>query len=1007
MLTTDNARGSNWHKWDLHVHTPASLVHRYHASDDPWPRFLNELEALPAEFAVLGINDYWFLDGYRRILEEKAKGRLSNIATVFPVVELRLDQFGGSSTKLSRANLHVIFDPQLTPEVIQGQFLNAMSAKFRLSDSGHEWSGVVDRDSLKELGRTIKKAVPQAQLHKYKSDLIEGFNNLVVRLEDVEHVLARPYFRNRALLALGKTEWADINWQDGSIATKKHLISSVRLLFTAFEDASLWGAQRTGLRNQGVLSYLVDCSDAHTWASSAQDKDRIGDCSTWLRASPTFAGLLHALSEFDHRVHVGSEPGGISRRRRAPERIIDTVQVRPVAETAEPLFDYYLPLNQGLVAIIGNKGQGKSALLDCLARGGNSGRDAEFGFLNETRFLSPRNRTRQDYEVSLSWAEGSSRLVGLHEGHDRKSLERVEYLPQRLIERICTSDPNSEQRGSFEEELTRVLFHHIPKAERQGATSLAELLTLKTSAVDQEFVDLRRRLRHQCEEYVRLEASARDLVVVELMAQADTLANASRLAEADLHRTEHELQDLDRTSMDSEQLQADRFRLDELSWRVGQLVGVSDGAAQSAAGRGRVLSEIASRVVELEGLQARVRDITSSLRIMLEAPAEEPLAELVIDHTGIRRLRVSLEEQRASDLRTIESANHELGGLAAEQTVLEARLGQSDSERDVVRRRLEQVRSRLRGIKGAIDEPGTLTFIHEQLKQAQALPERLDSARSAIIQGARDAHRLHKKRLGIVIGLYAPAATFVGTSDLAKAAGLEFVAQLLPAPTWSRFSIELDGRKSADLVVYLETVLARIALDDEGEVADAVARTLDRLIRQRGAEDGTARAMADAFRTNTDVTGYLLDLAGLEWVKDQFSLTGANGSPLDQLSPGERGLILLLFYLVVDREDCPLLLDQPEENLDNQAVRRVLVPALRDARERRQVIMVTHNANLAVVGDADQIVHCVFESGSFKVEAGSLAEAATGQYSIDVLEGARPAFENRRDKYDSLVPGGI
>jgi hypothetical protein len=66
--------------------------------------------------------------------------------------------------------------------------------------------------------------------------------------------------------------------------------------------------------------------------------------------------------------------------------------------------------------------------------------------------------------------------------------------------------------------------------------------------------------------------------------------------------------------------------------------------------------------------------------------------------------------------------------------------------------------------------------------------------------------------------------------------------------------------------------------------------------------------------------------------------------------------------------------------------------------------MVTHNANLAVVGDADQIIHCTFRDGHFDVEGGSLAEAVTGQYSIDVLEGARPAFDNRRVKYESVVP---
>ena len=65
-------RGSEWRKWDLHVHTPASIVHEYSAKDN-WSAFLDDIESLPAEFKVLGINDYIFLDGYKRVLEEKNK----------------------------------------------------------------------------------------------------------------------------------------------------------------------------------------------------------------------------------------------------------------------------------------------------------------------------------------------------------------------------------------------------------------------------------------------------------------------------------------------------------------------------------------------------------------------------------------------------------------------------------------------------------------------------------------------------------------------------------------------------------------------------------------------------------------------------------------------------------------------------------------------------------------------------------------------------------------------
>jgi predicted ATPase len=133
----------------------------------------------------------------------------------------------------------------------------------------------------------------------------------------------------------------------------------------------------------------------------------------------------------------------------------------------------------------------------------------------------------------------------------------------------------------------------------------------------------------------------------------------------------------------------------------------------------------------------------------------------------------------------------------------------------------------------------------------------------------------------------------------------------------------------------------------------------------------------------------------------RFGLIG-DGLPLAQLSPGQRGLVLALFYLIVDRRTTPLLLDQPEENLDNATIASLLVPAIREAAGRRQTIIVTHNANLAVVGDADQIVHATISKGVFDVTSGCISELDVARSAIDVLEGTKPAFDNRRHKYEAF-----
>ncbi|MEM5640440.1 hypothetical protein AAHH71_26210 [Bacillus toyonensis] len=69
----NDVRGSLWRKWDLHVHTPESLVHQYNcaAEDDVWEKYISDLERLPPEIKVIGINDYIFLDGYIKVLEYK------------------------------------------------------------------------------------------------------------------------------------------------------------------------------------------------------------------------------------------------------------------------------------------------------------------------------------------------------------------------------------------------------------------------------------------------------------------------------------------------------------------------------------------------------------------------------------------------------------------------------------------------------------------------------------------------------------------------------------------------------------------------------------------------------------------------------------------------------------------------------------------------------------------------------------------------------------------------
>ena len=123
---------------------------------------------------------------------------------------------------------------------------------------------------------------------------------------------------------------------------------------------------------------------------------------------------------------------------------------------------------------------------------------------------------------------------------------------------------------------------------------------------------------------------------------------------------------------------------------------------------------------------------------------------------------------------------------------------------------------------------------------------------------------------------------------------------------------------------------------------------------------------------------------------------------LKELSPGERGALLLIFYLILDKDDIPLIIDQPEENLDNESVYHILVHFIKKTKEQRQIIIVTHNPNLAIVCDADQIIQMQIEKenkNTVKFASGAIENTEINMASLNILEGTLPAFTNRDSKY--------
>ena len=122
-----------------------------------------------------------------------------------------------------------------------------------------------------------------------------------------------------------------------------------------------------------------------------------------------------------------------------------------------------------------------------------------------------------------------------------------------------------------------------------------------------------------------------------------------------------------------------------------------------------------------------------------------------------------------------------------------------------------------------------------------------------------------------------------------------------------------------------------------------------------------------------------------------------NNIALDKLSIGQKGTVLL--KLVLAEGDYPLILDMPEENLDNKSIYDELVDALRQAKTKRQLLIATNNANLVVNTDAEQVIVAEFKDGRIAYRTGAIETRSIRKEITTILEGGEEALRKREQKY--------
>ncbi|MFT3746140.1 MAG: hypothetical protein QM785_17855 [Pyrinomonadaceae bacterium] len=911
---SDYKRGSEWRKWDLHVHTPASVVHGYGSDDDTWEKYISDLENLPTEFIALGINDYLFLDGYERLREEKDKnGRLANIALLLPVVEFRIESFAGVGFgDVKRINFHVIFSDQLTPETIRSQFLNTLEQSYVLEKDGTPWTRAITRESVAELGREIKATVPAAELPKYGSDLQEGFNGLNLKLDQIFKSLEKDCFKDKFLTAVGKTEWADLKWTDASIATKKDIINKAHLVFTAAESPEAFANAKKKLRGQNVNDRLLDCSDAHHYSTESEIKDRIGNCFTWIKADPTFEGLRQVLFEEDERIAVqeslpDDKPG---------YQVIDRISVKH-----SDLAGLDLLLNCNLTSIIGGRSTGKSVLLSALARKLNSPRPAK-NIAGYNEYIEEIARS-----LEIKWKDG-----------DENEPREIEFFPQGYMHGLST---NQSQLDKLIQDILKV----------KGKAALIEAY------------------RRFCEDN---EAKIQELVGRSFRiksALAEALFKLSELAD------EKGLKDeiakltgqIEKLSQSGSLTQAELDSFNEANGKIALLQGEMETLEADLS----ELEPLADANFVSYDLDLRISAMSENTRLLVEKEFERVRLAFETEwKRTINTLKTTIDTQRNDKLLAVQAI--EADGIFKK--------GKESIETNSM---VKELNLKLNGEHKRLH---TVRELHQQVNL-------LDSQSKACAEEIKNTHK----------------AYFQIVEDTAKNLRIEFDGleiQAKPIFSEERYlgllndSINLKSHENQKLVNFSYTTADKYH-EHVFDIVERIQRELP-LKHSYTREPLIQQLMSSNF--------YSLSY---ELVYD--------GDSFSKMSEGKRAFVVLKLLLDFSDKTCPILIDQPEDDLDNRALYSDLVSYIKKKKKERQIIVVTHNPNIVVGSDSELVIvanqHGVKNENDggvkFRYVSGALEHTfpkdetmnhllvsqGIREHVCEVLEGGVDAFKKRENRY--------
>lgn len=976
-----NPRGSIWHRWDPHLHAPGTLRNDQFNGD--WEAYLQRIELSSPPVRALGVTDYFCIRTYREVRRRKAAGRLREVEFIFPNVEMRLDI---KTEKQQALNIHLLFSPEdpdheAQIERILGHLeFEAHGRRYRCTESDLiALGGAADPDQTDPVGA-----------------LRVGANQFKTTLKDLRELFHKEeWLRKNCLVAVagGRDGTAGLKADDSFATTRQEIERFAHIIFSGSpKQREFWLGQTPGCdramieKIYGALKPCLHGSDAHRddkVAAPALDR------YCWIKGDLTFESLCQSVIEPEERVWIGASP---------PVYGMASVSVTEIRTTEAPwLKNDRLPFNPGLIAVIGARGSGKTALVDLVAAGASAIGD----MLGDSSFLR-RAATPVDHlgnaTVELSWGDGSISQAILSEAAHADILgeasAQARYLSQQFVDRLCSS---AGLASELRREMDRVIFDATDPTDRFEASSFDELANTLLEPVRHRREELRATIEAATEAVVR-----EDLLNERLSgmrAQRETLSQQIKAGRKDVQslipkgkeeraKRLMELEDgLSKAEAKLENLRRRRRKLDELGNEIAHLRTHTE-PARLAAVRARFADAPFTEPEWAWFGMTFVGDV-DGLLVRAKATLDKAIRETTEGDTG-----------RSVDIRTTPLAQWPLSVLRVQRDAVKKEVGIDEAQQ-----------KKYNLLQAALTtQEATLRRVEAEMKTAEGATQR----RRERIQSRREAYAdifgTFAEEEQVLRQLYAPLHTqLVGKSGaLAK---LQFVVlRRIDLDAWVkqgeslldlRQSSAFRGHGALRRIVEQELVSAW----KQGD-AKAVAEIMD-AFREKYKNDlrNAMPATVDAAKRAAWVQSVAAWLYDTSHLHIEYGIH-YEGVAIEQLSPGTRGIVLLLLYLAIDVHDRrPLVVDQPEENLDPNSVFQELVPHFREARKRRQVIIVTHNANLVVNTDADQVIVATSIGATdgglptIKYRSGSLENPTIRTRVCEILEGGERAFLERERRY--------